>query len=1060
MTIKKYHIQLVGLCSIFLSFLLFTFAVLFNNTRSAGTYFSIGAGFNDNIVHQLVRADDDKLYVFAGASQYSTTVKAYWTTVIGIPTATSDFTGTTSFTESNDVISTEVVYGGGTIIHVIVNTQGGKVMDHPFDTDTHTFKTAIQIASDSHTVSGDYIGSQGVSAMFDGTGELHVAYWSSTNHITYKSYTYDSGTNALTTVNAATQIDTSGTANHPALAISPLDDSITIAWVSQATSPAKILVKTSSDGASFGTAQQASASSGGDPWVSDNFGKNIDQGPSLVITTDGKKHLLYMETFDGTGEYGRMHYSSTTGSTWTDQETDFYSHAASLAINSGGEMYILGHGHPNNSACTSMTDNVCSVKYNGTTWNTPQIFATATAGQNLDSGASTKWSAYHWNRPETIEFMYFEFSGFTLYYGTIAGAATPTPTNTPTPTSTVTPTPTVAATATATPTPVTVVYTVPANDRDAWSGDAHTGNPNHEVRIDGYNSTDEPHEFVSNDGDAETGAMEFQLTIPPNSTITNAFFTITAGAFQSHSATGAMQINVYDVGNATAFTNGFNGDLLNHQTPWATTVSWPETGSWTNGQTYNSSDITTLVQHIVNKVDYASGNYIGFAITEGTIASGKYYGWLDYFGGSPATLTVSYISSETPTPTPTATTTFTPTLTNTNTPTNTPTPIPPTSTNTPTLTFTPTPTDTPTPTNTNTPTPTPIPPTATNTPTNTPTPTDSFTPIPTDTSTPVPTGTNTPIPTNTESPTSTQTETPTVTISSSSSGDSATQFSSPESFDPTEETSHLFITQIGNLTTLSISTVDSSSVPTSPVIVNTQNLTVSGIAKAGTRVTCAIDTEGINENVAVSASSKFIWNAPRILSYGTYILTCHVEDNGKRRSIAAFNVQIAQKITTKLAVSNTAVTTTSITKPTITNIPLYTPTTTIAPLGQIPSSNTKKLAITVKDTKGNPFPNVLVTLYSNPKTAITNHKGIAEFNDVEPGQHTLNFAMSGVSASQLIAVSDDPTIQQVSIAATLSSEDPFLQNVKTAGIGIGAGIGVILLFFGIRYFIKRKETTS
>src|SRR4029078_6790882 len=170
-------------------------------------------------------------------------------------------------------------------------------------------------------------------------------------------------------------------------------------------------------------------------------------------------------------------------------------------------------------------------------------------------------------------------------------------------------------------------------------------------------------------------------------------------------------------------------------------------------------------------------------------------------------------------------------------------------------------------------------------------------------------------------------------------------------------------------------------------------------------------------------SSQFIWNSPKELSFGTYILTCHVEDNGKRRSLSAFNIQIAQRITASLKVSNTAVTQQTVAQ-SPTTVPLN---QTIKPIPQgVQKENktTKKLAITVKDQTGNPFPNVLVTLYSSPKTAINNHTGIGEFDHVEPGSHTINFAMSGLSASQLIAVSDDPSIQQVSIAATLTNENP------------------------------------
>src|SRR3954469_24074569 len=210
------------------------------------------------------------------------------------------------------------------------------------------------------------------------------------------------------------------------------------------------------------------------------------------------------------------------------------------------------------------------------------------------------------------------------------------------------------------PSTITVEYTIAANNRDAWSGDAHTGNPNHEVRINGYNSTNEPYEFVGNDSDAESAGMEFQIAIPQGATIQNAFISVKAGSFQSTSPTGAMIIHLYDIANAQPFANGFFGDLVNHHATYAQTVSWNANTTWANASVQQTPDISALVQTFVSRTDYVPNNYIGFAITGGTIQSGKYYGWEDYFAnGTPAKLTVRYFSSAVATPTKAATSTST-----------------------------------------------------------------------------------------------------------------------------------------------------------------------------------------------------------------------------------------------------------------------------------------------------------------------------------------------------------------------------------------------------------------
>ncbi len=136
-------------------------------------------------------------------------------------------------------------------------------------------------------------------------------------------------------------------------------------------------------------------------------------------------------------------------------------------------------------------------------------------------------------------------------------------------------------------------------------------------------------------------------------------------------------------------TNGFFGDLVNHHPAYTQTIFWNANTTWTNGSMQQTPDISSLVRIFVNRADYAPGNYIGFAITGGTIQSGRYYGWEDYFAnGTPAKLTVSYVANATPPPT----STLTPTPTNR--PTVTPT-VGPTVTATATQTPTAPPTNTP-----------------------------------------------------------------------------------------------------------------------------------------------------------------------------------------------------------------------------------------------------------------------------------------------------------------------------------------------------------------------------
>lgn len=398
------------------------------NSPAALIFFPIGPGFADVIPHQIVRTNTDRVYIFAGAT-YSTILHAYWTTTPGLPNDQSAFKGSAQVTESGIPMSVDAVYDGGNIIHVLVVTQSdGKVKDYPFDISTDTFKSPITLASDSHTVSGDYIGSSGVSGMVDKNGTtLHVAYWTNMNHVNHRAYSYTSSTNTLTPTSEFVQVDSSGNANHPSIAISPADNSLTIAWVSQADSPARIRARTRSSDGIWGAVESVSTAP---VWTSVNFGINIDQGPSLVINSKGTKQLTYIENNDATNDYGHIHYVFDNGSGWTDQAVNAYTHDPALALNSAGEMYIIGHGHPLDlaSACSSM-DDMCTIKKNtGGTWNIPQLFATHSGSLSFDSSPSVKWSVVGFNRPETIEFLFFAtpYQTPTLYYGRMPTSAVPT----------------------------------------------------------------------------------------------------------------------------------------------------------------------------------------------------------------------------------------------------------------------------------------------------------------------------------------------------------------------------------------------------------------------------------------------------------------------------------------------------------------------------------------------------------------------------------------------------------------------------------------------------------
>ncbi|MBI5671645.1 MAG: hypothetical protein HZC41_26935 [Chloroflexi bacterium] len=659
---------------------------------------AIGPGFVDGIPRQIVRTRDDRVYAFTIQAQYSAQIRAYWSTTPGLPTA---FPGQTAVTAASIPLSLDAAYDGDSTVHVLVNTQAGTLLDYPFDTGSNTFRAPITVATGLPTVSGEYIGTVGVSSLFDRSGRLNIAYWSANNHIIFATYTYNAANNTLTAVGSPFQVDSSGSANHPALAISPVDGSITVAWVSEATMPARILARTRT-GTTWGPEETASTSP---VWTSRNSGVNIDQGPNMLITSDGSRHLLYIENWDNTGQYGRLHYVSKAGAgSWVDQPIAFYTHNPALATTSSDQLYIIGHG----AVSTGQNDNLYyMVKNANGSWGTPQLIIPASGSETFDSSASVKWSVVGWNRPNTIEFLFFaainhNYNNTNVYYGRIdTGGGGPTPSATPTNTSTTvappTSTNTPVNTPTNTPTPVTGAQQITVQVSSSWD-DAN--------EVNGSVSGNDSSLWIGN-GSSTTASylgLRFNnITIPKGAIIT-------AANVEFYSAfTQWQSVSLEIAGEASDNAQAFNATRPSQRPLTQARVTHTSNVQWQASTWYTLSPVTPLIQEIVNRTNWTPGSSLAL-IYRGTGSA-----WARKFAasseGSPSfapRLTISYTvgglppATATNTPLPSSTPTHTPTATNTPLPSSTPTN---TLTNTPTVTPSRTPTSTLTATNTSTPQP-------------------------------------------------------------------------------------------------------------------------------------------------------------------------------------------------------------------------------------------------------------------------------------------------------------------------------------------------------------------
>ncbi len=630
-------------------------------SQAVTTVFKVGTGSVDLQPRQIIRTNDDRVYIFASHGQDNRAIYVYYTTSPGLPTSAASFNGFVSITDPGFPISVDPVYDGGSNILLFVNNNSGQLRVYPFDLNTNTFRNPSLIASGNPTVpSGMYVGTNGISALASSNGNIHLSYWAAGNQIAYRRLSYSAATNTLTTLESF-RVDNDGQSNHPMLAVSPVDSSVTVTWMSETGNPATVLARTRSSGGTWGNIEQVSNVP---VWRSNLFGINVDQGPNIVIDSAGTRHVAYIENYDSTGDYGRVNYAfkRTSDTSWTSAPMAatsaisgltvngyFYSHTPTLALDGANNLYVFGHGPTLTRRNTEMY--YAKRNTNGS-WGPLELLLAPPPGDSLDASPSVKWSAVGFNRPDAIEMLFFLAPGANyvdvdLYYARLGGGAggpTPTP-GTPTPV-----TPTVTLTASATPgsgTAQTIVVPISASSDDA-------------NEVNGSLNTSDNTLWVGGAGSSESylGLRFTGVNIPRNSTIQSAVLEM----FAATSVWISMDVNIgaEAVDNSTTTFSPTNRP--SQRTLTTTRVVHTSDQGWSAGAWYPFDDMRPLVQQIVNRGGWNSGNSLTLVLRgTGGLWARKF---MDSFEGNPGFAPRLRINFTTPGGTgPTATSTSTLTAT-------------------------------------------------------------------------------------------------------------------------------------------------------------------------------------------------------------------------------------------------------------------------------------------------------------------------------------------------------------------------------------------------------------
>ncbi len=143
----------------------------------------------------------------------------------------------------------------------------------------------------------------------------------------------------------------------------------------------------------------------------------------------------------------------------------------------------------------------------------------------------------------------------------------------------------------------------------------------------------------------EEAGLQFALPIPQGALITNAYLTLKAAATAGASFTAKIYVGATT--NPAAFSASSSSSISDMYTFWYYSVDWT-VSSWSVGSTYQSPDISKLIQRVVSNRTWTSGSYVLIKIDPGNAGSNNYRAFYDSSSGTSnaANLTVQWKTLE------------------------------------------------------------------------------------------------------------------------------------------------------------------------------------------------------------------------------------------------------------------------------------------------------------------------------------------------------------------------------------------------------------------------------
>lgn len=145
----------------------------------------------------------------------------------------------------------------------------------------------------------------------------------------------------------------------------------------------------------------------------------------------------------------------------------------------------------------------------------------------------------------------------------------------------------------------------------------------------------------SDDGSAQTIALRFsELDVPQGASITDAYIALSSAGYEAGNV--AMNIAVENTGFAETFDSAVANTVSTRLTG-ASSVLWGNVPETNDGNTLRTPDISTLVEAVVGRSDWAANSAIAFGLTPtASSTASRLFASADKVPGTPARLVVHY----------------------------------------------------------------------------------------------------------------------------------------------------------------------------------------------------------------------------------------------------------------------------------------------------------------------------------------------------------------------------------------------------------------------------------